>query len=81
MFPSVQNTYSVSLVLCSVYVNIEFLFFMLGFGENRIFNEGSLNGGSQMEKRQKESRVVLVGGLRGQVEQILCNVSSLEVLY
>lgn len=49
---------------------------MLGFGENRIFNEGSLNGGSQMEKRQKESRVVLVGGLRGQVEKILCNVSS-----
>ena len=67
MFPSVQNTYSVFLVLCSVYVNIEFLFFMLGFGENRIFNEGSLNGGSQMENK-KESRVVSVGGLRGQVE-------------
>lgn len=55
-------------MLCSVYVNIEFLFFIHGFGENRIFNEGSLNGGSQMEKK---AELHCECEVRGYVEIIL----------
>lgn len=66
VFPSVQNTYSVFLVLCSVVCKYRILV-LYALALEKI--EYLMKGHSTADPKwniKKESRVVSVGGLRGQ---------------